>query len=61
MSCKASAFDKCSHCTKNRYLLSIAPCNNFTETGDINDVSAEMCRHCRIVEEVYNELISEHM
>lgn len=56
--CKFSYFEKCRRCSMKKYLVLMAPCNNFTETGDINDVSEEMCRHCRIVSEVYNEMFT---
>lgn len=48
-------FKMCSKCPKSAYLLSMAPCNNYFETGLINNVSKEMCRHCRIVEAAYHE------
>jgi MoaA/NifB/PqqE/SkfB family radical SAM enzyme len=59
--CKVSSFCKCLHCEKNRYLLSIAPCNNYSETGNVNDVSSEMCRHCHIVEKVNYDIESRYM
>lgn len=59
--CKVKCFQKCSSCSSNNYLLSIAPCNNFAETGNINNVSTEMCRHCKIIERVHNDIISKHM
>ena len=59
--CKVSSFCKCLHCEKNRYLLSIAPCNNYSETGNVNDVSSEMCRYCHIVEKVNYDIESRYM
>lgn len=59
--CQVGEFAKCIQCNKKSYLLSMAPCNNYAETGNINDVSEEMCRHCHIVEAVTDELKSKYM
>lgn len=54
--CKFKYFNKCNNCDNKKYLLSVSPCINFTETENINDVSYEMCRHCNIVKEIMNEI-----
>ncbi len=59
--CRVGQFTKCIKCDKNSHLLSMAPCNNYAETGSINNVSEEMCRHCRIVEAVTDELETKDM
>lgn len=56
--CKFKYFTKCVECKNRKYILSMAPCNNFAETGNMNLVSSEMCRHCRIIEEVLRECSS---
>lgn len=54
--CKFKYFEKCNNCDNKKYLLSISPCTNYTETKNINDVSSEMCRHCNIIKEIMNEI-----
>lgn len=60
-SCKADSFEACKKCKNNMYLLSMGPCNNYTETGDINQVGSEMCRHCSIVKAVSDELENKRL
>lgn len=53
--CKVKYFEKCMLCPDRKYLQSIAPCNNYTESHDMNCVSEELCRHCRILKKVHEE------
>jgi len=55
-SCKFKNFKKCISCPNKKYLLSLAPCNNYTETNDVNDISEEMCRHCFILKQVCEDM-----
>lgn len=52
--CKLKFFSQCMECPNRKYIHSIAPCINYTETGNMNCVSEEMCRHCRIIKELQN-------
>lgn len=53
--CKVKYFNKCMTCSDKKYLLSIAPCNNYTESKNMNSIPDELCRHCRILKRVHEE------
>lgn len=53
--CNFSFFTKCRSCENVKYIFSMAPCNNYAETNDMNSVSKNMCYHCSIVKEVIHE------
>lgn len=53
--CKLKYFIRCSNCPNKQYIFSMAPCNNFAETGNMNTVSKNMCNHCDIIKEIVYE------
>lgn len=50
--CRFKNFAKCLNCPDRKYLLTVSPCNNYAETGDMNAISNEMCRHCLLLKQV---------
>lgn len=54
--CRLKYFKQCMECSNKKYISSIAPCNNYAETKNINTVSKEMCRYCSIIKSISEEI-----